>query len=104
MLTLALLAAVATAAAKAWDSGHRVNDTHPAPQRTERHRSSCPPLRQDVVPDDLHARYMQATATWRTHLDNCRPCQTDQYCPAGVRLFERFSRLQDAYNQRLRRR
>ncbi|WP_327425683.1 hypothetical protein OG612_42595 (plasmid) [Streptomyces sp. NBC_01527] len=56
------------------------------------------------MPDDLHARYMQATATWRTHLDNCRPCQDSQYCPAGAQLFERFSRLQDAYNQRLRRR
>lgn len=29
-LTLALLAAAATAAATAWDAYHRVNDTHPA--------------------------------------------------------------------------
>ncbi|MFI5635168.1 hypothetical protein ACIA8E_38665 [Streptomyces sp. NPDC051664] len=56
------------------------------------------------MPDDLHARYMQATATWRTHLNTCRPCQDNQYCPAGAQLFERFGRLQDAYNQRLRRR
>ncbi|MFD5065266.1 hypothetical protein [Streptomyces sp. NPDC058394] len=39
-LTLALLAAAATAAARAWDAGHRVNDIHPASQRTERHRPS----------------------------------------------------------------
>ncbi|MGW3698739.1 hypothetical protein ACWECR_38635 [Streptomyces sp. NPDC005056] len=54
--------------------------------------------------DDLHARYMQATATWRTHLGTCGPCQGSQRCPAGAQLFERFSRLQDAYTQRLRRR
>ncbi|MEU4506820.1 hypothetical protein [Streptomyces sp. NPDC024089] len=29
-LTLALLAAAATAAARAWDAGHRVADIHPA--------------------------------------------------------------------------
>ncbi|MET8420851.1 hypothetical protein AB0P40_35030 [Streptomyces sp. NPDC079189] len=33
-LTLALLAAAATTAARAWDAGHRVNDTHPAPLST----------------------------------------------------------------------
>ncbi|MFJ4577496.1 hypothetical protein ACIP4W_40340 [Streptomyces sp. NPDC088846] len=32
-LTLALLAAATTAAARAWDAGHRVTDTHPAPAR-----------------------------------------------------------------------
>ncbi|MEV6750088.1 hypothetical protein ACFVZJ_25730 [Streptomyces sp. NPDC058322] len=32
-LTLALLAAAATAAARAWDAGHRVTATHPAPLR-----------------------------------------------------------------------
>ncbi|WP_326793986.1 hypothetical protein OHA79_52160 (plasmid) [Streptomyces sp. NBC_00841] len=56
------------------------------------------------MPDDLHARYMQATATWRAHLKDCRPCQGSQCCPAGAQLFERFTRLQDAYHQRLRRR
>ncbi|MFI5752553.1 hypothetical protein ACIBBE_43435 [Streptomyces sp. NPDC051644] len=54
--------------------------------------------------DDLHARYMQAASTWRTHLNDCRPCQGSQRCPAGAQLFERFARFQDAYNQRLRRR
>ncbi|MFE5108318.1 hypothetical protein [Streptomyces sp. NPDC056663] len=39
-LTLALLAAAATAAAKAWDAGHRVTDTHPARRAPERHRPS----------------------------------------------------------------
>ncbi|HEY9327062.1 MAG TPA: hypothetical protein VIS09_02285 [Streptomyces sp.] len=32
-ITLALLAAAATAAARAWDAGHPVADTHPAPPR-----------------------------------------------------------------------
>ncbi|MFB7211066.1 hypothetical protein [Streptomyces sp. NPDC056255] len=32
-ITLTLLAAAATAAARAWDAGHRVTDTHPAPLR-----------------------------------------------------------------------
>ncbi|MFF3358198.1 hypothetical protein ACFYWN_37580 [Streptomyces sp. NPDC002917] len=54
--------------------------------------------------DDLHARYMQASNTWRTHLNRCRPCQTGQHCTAGAPLYEQFCRLQDAYNQRLRRR
>lgn len=36
-LTLALLAAASTAAARAWEAGHRVTDTHPAPaQRATR--------------------------------------------------------------------
>ncbi|MFE4653595.1 hypothetical protein [Streptomyces sp. NPDC056707] len=56
------------------------------------------------MPDDLHTRYMHATATWRAHLDNCHPCQGSQRCPTGAQLYERFSRLQDAYNQRLRKR
>ncbi|WP_331762339.1 hypothetical protein OG612_45110 (plasmid) [Streptomyces sp. NBC_01527] len=54
------------------------------------------------MPDDLHARYMQASDTWRSHRDNCRACHGSQSCPTGAQLFERFSRLQDAYNQRLR--
>ncbi|MFJ2875468.1 MULTISPECIES: hypothetical protein [unclassified Streptomyces] len=32
-ITIALLAAAATAAARAWDTGHRVAETHPAPAR-----------------------------------------------------------------------
>lgn len=32
-ITLTLLAAAATAAARAWDAGHHVADTHPAPLR-----------------------------------------------------------------------
>ncbi|MYQ82973.1 MULTISPECIES: hypothetical protein [unclassified Streptomyces] len=32
-ITLALLAVAATAAARAWDAGHRVTDTHPARPR-----------------------------------------------------------------------
>ncbi|WP_331759374.1 hypothetical protein [Streptomyces sp. NBC_01579] len=54
--------------------------------------------------DDLHARYMQASDAWRTHRKGCEPCQSEQRCPTGRPLFERFSRLQDAYTQRLRRR
>ncbi|KAB2588156.1 hypothetical protein F5983_33810 [Streptomyces arboris] len=38
-LTLALLAVVSTATARAWEAGHRVADTHPAPvQRADRGR------------------------------------------------------------------
>ncbi|MFJ7200926.1 MULTISPECIES: hypothetical protein [unclassified Streptomyces] len=32
-ITLALLAAAVTAAARAWDAGHPVTDIHPAPAR-----------------------------------------------------------------------
>ncbi|PVC80786.1 hypothetical protein DBP19_35455 [Streptomyces sp. CS090A] len=38
-LSLALLAAASTAAARAWDRGHRVADTHPSP--TPEARSGC---------------------------------------------------------------
>ncbi|MGW2109486.1 hypothetical protein [Streptomyces sp. NPDC001948] len=37
-ITLTLLAAAATAAARAWDAGHRVTDTHPALPREAPHR------------------------------------------------------------------
>ncbi len=35
-ITLALLAAAATAAATAWEAGHHVTDTHPPLRGTER--------------------------------------------------------------------
>jgi hypothetical protein len=54
------------------------------------------------VPDDLHARYMAASTTWRTHRKGCPPCQTGQPCEAGAPLFERFTRLQNAYLNHLR--
>ncbi|MEV5204421.1 hypothetical protein [Streptomyces sp. NPDC053720] len=45
-ITLALLAAAATAAAQAWDAGHRVTDTHPALQPR---REAPPHMRNSQV-------------------------------------------------------
>ncbi len=47
--------------------------------------------------DSLHTRYMAAATAWRTHCEGCPPCQNRQPCTAGASLFERFTRLQDAY-------
>ncbi|WP_327713748.1 hypothetical protein OG912_38320 (plasmid) [Streptomyces sp. NBC_00464] len=52
--------------------------------------------------DDLHARYMDATETWRTHRAACTTCQPGAFCKAGALLAERFERLQDAYLNRRR--
>ncbi|MFE1519572.1 hypothetical protein ACFW9I_22580 [[Kitasatospora] papulosa] len=52
--------------------------------------------------DDLHTRYMRATDTWNAHRAGCATCQGGTRCEAGARLFERFSRLQDAYLNRPR--
>ncbi|MDX3433889.1 hypothetical protein PV664_33950 [Streptomyces sp. ME01-18a] len=52
--------------------------------------------------DDLHARYMDAAATWRAHREACTTCQHGTPCKAGAPLFERFTRLQDAYLNRRR--
>ncbi|WP_333732552.1 hypothetical protein [Streptomyces sp. IBSBF 3010] len=40
---------------------------------------------------------MAAATAWRTHCEGCPPCQNRQPCTAGASLFERFTRLQDAY-------
>lgn len=52
--------------------------------------------------DDLHARYMDATETWRTHRKGCQPCQNHRPCETGAPLVERFAQLQSAYLNRLR--
>ncbi|WLQ69192.1 MULTISPECIES: hypothetical protein [Streptomyces] len=50
--------------------------------------------------DDLHTRYMRAADIWDAYRAGCTTCQHDTRCAAGVRLFERFTRLQDAYLNR----
>lgn len=51
---------------------------------------------------DLHTRYMAAADTWRAHRADCTTCQSGPRCEAGAPLFERFTRLQDAYLNRPR--
>lgn len=52
--------------------------------------------------DSLHTRYMAASTAWRIHRSTCEPCQTEQACPSGQRLFARFAELQTAYLNHLR--
>ncbi|MFJ1847073.1 hypothetical protein [Streptomyces sp. NPDC088146] len=52
--------------------------------------------------DNLHTRYMQAAATWRTHRESCAPCRSGQRCPTGDPLYRRLADLQDAYHRRIR--
>ncbi|MFG3179820.1 hypothetical protein ACGFZC_32820 [[Kitasatospora] papulosa] len=52
--------------------------------------------------DDLRTRYMRATDTWTAHWADCTTCQHSTPCAAGAPLFERFTRLQDAYLNRSR--
>ncbi|WP_370424319.1 hypothetical protein AB8O64_36825 (plasmid) [Streptomyces sp. QH1-20] len=54
--------------------------------------------------DDLYERYMKAAAAVRKHGEDCTDCSPEQRCAAGERLYESFSRLQDAYNNQLRKR
>ncbi|MFJ3973485.1 hypothetical protein ACIPYR_35830 [Streptomyces parvus] len=55
------------------------------------------------MPADLYSRYMGARSTWADHADDCGTCTpTRPACPDGTALWERFSRLQDAYLTRLR--
>ncbi|MFI6689170.1 hypothetical protein [Streptomyces sp. NPDC050485] len=52
----------------------------------------------------LHARYMKATATYRAHSETCTSCSpTTARCAEGRRLYESFTRLQDAYLAQQRR-
>ncbi|MFI8769506.1 hypothetical protein ACIGN6_32005 [Streptomyces sp. NPDC053792] len=50
--------------------------------------------------DDLYRRYMAAFNEWTTHVTGCS-CRAEAPCEAGKPLFERFSRLQDAWNNHL---
>lgn len=52
--------------------------------------------------DDLHQRYMAADRAYREHADTCTACTPESRCEAGARVFESFSRLQDAYLRRQR--
>ncbi|MFF0338088.1 hypothetical protein ACFYUM_36540 [Streptomyces fimicarius] len=55
------------------------------------------------MPADLYTRYMDAHRTWTAHAVGCGTCTTTQPgCPDGTRLWERLSRLQDAYLNHLR--
>lgn len=47
--------------------------------------------------DDLYERYMAADRAHREHVATCTTCTTESRCTAGAELFEKFSRLQDAY-------
>ncbi|MFI5905238.1 hypothetical protein [Streptomyces cyaneofuscatus] len=51
---------------------------------------------------DLYTRYMAASDTWRAHLNPCSACAAEERCPDGAPLWERFTRLQDAYLTHLR--
>lgn len=53
-------------------------------------------------PDDLYTRYMKAFQDHTVHTADCADCRPDQPCAVGAPVFERFSRLQDAYLQRQR--
>ncbi|MEV7471642.1 hypothetical protein AB0O20_34880 [Streptomyces kronopolitis] len=47
--------------------------------------------------DGLHDRYMKAASAHRTHGETCTRCSADVRCADGLRLYEAFARLQDAY-------
>ncbi|WJV51776.1 hypothetical protein [Streptomyces flavofungini] len=54
--------------------------------------------------DDLFVRYMTAFQASTEHTTGCPACQADQPCESGAPLYERFARLQDAYNARKKQR
>jgi hypothetical protein len=45
---------------------------------------------------------MNADTAHRAHRATCADCTDTSRCPAGQRLFESFTRLQDAYLNRQR--
>ncbi|MFM9812815.1 hypothetical protein ACKI16_30410 [Streptomyces scabiei] len=47
--------------------------------------------------NDLYQRYMAADRAHREHAGTCTTCTPKSRCETGARLFESFSRLQDAY-------
>lgn len=51
----------------------------------------------------LYTRYMQASRDWTDHRGRCTACRLDQRCTEGIRLFELFADLQDAYQDHLNR-
>ncbi|MFD6297865.1 hypothetical protein ACFWFU_23930 [Streptomyces sp. NPDC060235] len=54
------------------------------------------------MPDDLHRRYQDAHTAHREHASTCTTCTDTSRCPTGQRLYETFTRLQDAYLNRQR--
>ncbi|MGC4986623.1 hypothetical protein ACLQ18_39540 [Streptomyces sp. DT193] len=54
------------------------------------------------MPDDLHRRYQSAHTAYRAHRVTCTGCTDTERCSVGQRLFESFTRLQDAYLNRQR--
>ncbi|WP_094104062.1 hypothetical protein [Streptomyces phaeoluteigriseus] len=54
------------------------------------------------MPDDLYERYQAAHRAYRAHRTTCSHCTDTSRCPAGQRLVESFTRLQDAYLNRQR--
>jgi hypothetical protein len=47
---------------------------------------------------------MAAAKKWGEHTGRCAHCTNEPGCPTGSRLFESFTRIQDAYLNRLRKR
>ncbi|MER7982632.1 hypothetical protein [Streptomyces sp. NPDC095817] len=54
------------------------------------------------MPDDLHRRYQDAHAAHQEHARACTTCTDTSRCSVGTRLYETFTRLQDAYLNRQR--
>lgn len=52
--------------------------------------------------EDLYDRYQVAHTAHRSHRATCTACTDTSRCPTGHRLFESFTRLQDAYLNRQR--
>ncbi|MEU2873025.1 hypothetical protein ABZ769_28140 [Streptomyces olivoreticuli] len=50
--------------------------------------------------DDLYERYMKAAKAYHVHVESCAVCSPGRMCRTGAALYESFSRLQDAYNNR----
>ncbi|MCX4581241.1 hypothetical protein OHB41_50755 [Streptomyces sp. NBC_01571] len=54
------------------------------------------------MPDDLYRRYQDAHTAHQEHARTCTTCTDTSHCPTGQRLYEAFTRLQDAYLNRQR--
>ncbi|MGA5207935.1 hypothetical protein [Streptomyces variegatus] len=54
------------------------------------------------MPDDLYQRYQAAHRAHQMHAAACTSCTDRARCRDGARLWESFTRLQDAYLQRKR--
>ncbi|MFF3208354.1 hypothetical protein [Streptomyces sp. NPDC002962] len=52
--------------------------------------------------EDLYDRYQVASTVHRQHHATCTACTDTSRCPTGQRLYESFTRLQDAYLNRQR--